>query len=82
MIIIVTLNLFSRGLEERFPLFIYSSSFEELNLSGAVLDKFIKSRNADLVIKAVHTERKNYALKTTIVSCATALNCSDTIRKL
>ena len=81
MIIIVTLNLFSRGLEERFPLFIYSSSFEELNLSGAVLDKFIKSRNANLAIKAVKTEKKIYALKTIIASGATAISCTDTIAK-
>ena len=48
----LTLNLFLRGF-----LFISPTlSLEELNLSGAALDEFIKNCNADLVIKAVKTE--------------------------
>ena len=73
----LTLNLFLRGF-----LFISpASSLEELNLSGAALDEFIKSRNADLAIKAVKTEKKIYALKTIIASGTTAISCTDTIAK-
>lgn len=73
----LTLNLFLRGF-----LFISpASSLEELNLSGTALDEFIKSRNADLAIKAVKMEKKIYALKNAIASGATAISCRDTIGK-